>query len=101
MIAIVYKKQQHRLNHRQTKRDVPWDTPPVYLGNPVFDKPDSSAQVIGEIQENHTYHVNYQSTGFDGATQYLNITLYPPGYDAQSLGEGPFPIMGYIIDHRP
>ena len=101
MIAITFRKHLHQSARRWAPFGLP--TPPrtVYLGHPVFSRPDVTSAVVHSVQEGYTYSTNYQTTGFDPALNFVNVTVHPPRAPDAALGDGPFPFSGFVIDHGP
>lgn len=101
MIAVTYKKHIHQSARRWTPYGLPAPPRPVYIGHPVFARPDTTSNVIHSVQEGFTYSVNYQTTGFDPTVNFLNVSVHPPRAPDASLLDGPFPFSGFVIDHGP
>lgn len=101
MIAITFRKHLHQSARRWTPYGLPAPPRPVYLGHPVFARPDTASNVIHSVQDGFTYSVNYQMTGFDPTANFIHITVHPPAAADPALGDGPFSFSGFVIDHGP
>lgn len=101
MVYVAYKKHQHQAARRWKQQGLPAPPKPIYLNQPVFERPDQSAPVLHVIQQGFTYSVNSSVTGFDPSKTFLNITIYPPPPENSALGEGPWPFCGFVVDHGP
>jgi hypothetical protein len=101
MVYVAYKKHQHQAARRWKQHGLPAPPKPVYLNQPVFDRPDQNAPVLHVIQQGFTYSVNNYVTGFDPSKTFLNITVHPSRPENTALGEGPWPFSGFVLDHGP
>jgi len=96
-IEVIRRKYDHKRAARTQSTDKKYDTPPAYIGQPLFDKPTKESAVLHVLAENDRYEVEEILNGFDPETFFYRITCtadpngqihgYVEKIDEQALSE--------------
>lgn len=72
-VSIILKKQEHQSATRRPNTSRPFDTPPIYIGCSVFERPALDSKLIHTVAEGYEYRVNSELTGFDPSQRFIEI----------------------------
>ncbi len=64
-IEAIRRKHSHMRAARTLSDDKPYETPPAYVGQKLFQKPDINSKVVYVLNEEDRYEVKATLTGFD------------------------------------
>lgn len=73
-IEAIRRKNDHIRAARTASKDKPYETPPAYVGQPLFNKPTEDSEVIRNLAGGDTYVVEETLTGFDIRKIFYRIT---------------------------
>jgi hypothetical protein len=76
-IEVIRRKHDHIRAARTASEDKPYETPPAYVGQPLFERPTRDSAVIRVLAEDDRYVVKALLTGFDGGTIFYRIECTP------------------------
>lgn len=93
-IEVIRRKHDHIRSARTPKDDKPYDTPPAYIGQHLYEKPTRDSATLRVLEEDDKYVVEELLTGFDPKAVFYRITCTP------NSGE---PLTGYVerIEEQP
>ncbi|UUZ64350.1 hypothetical protein LP417_04265 [Polaromonas sp. P1-6] len=93
-IEVIRRKYDHIRAARTASEDKPYETPPAYVGQPLFERPTRASKLIRVLAEDDKYVVQELLNGFDAGVIFYRITCTP------SSGE---PVSGYVerIEEQP
>lgn len=72
-IEAIRRKHDHIRSARTVSKDKPYDTPPAYVGQPLFVRPALDSKVIHNLAENDRYDVRDKLSGFDVKKTFYHI----------------------------
>jgi len=72
-IEAIRRKHEHIRSARTVSKDKPYETPPAYIGQPLFEKPSQDSQVIRYLAEDDRYVVEEMLTGFNAQKIFYRI----------------------------
>lgn len=93
-IEVIRRKHEHIRAARTASQDKPYETPPAYVGQSLFERPARDSIVIHNLGEDDRYVVLELLTGFDAKRIFYHIAC------TLSSGER---ILGYVerIEEQP
>jgi len=84
VLDFLLKKQEFDSSKKWPKREKSIPAPPIYIGKPLYEKPDQASQILHYVQENYFYRVDRIVTGFNHAERYLYVFLYQEDAETKS-----------------
>lgn len=97
-VWIVLKKQEHAGARREPAQDVPFDPPPIYIDNIIFESPSSQSKHVHVVSTGFTYTIHRIVGGFNPAEIFYEISA---ASDEQSektlLGGSKYHFRGYLL----
>lgn len=78
-IEVIRRDQEHTKAARTVRTDRPFDMPTAYVGQPMFERPDTQSKKILVLGENHQYAVHEVLDGFQPSKKFYRIHCIAPG----------------------
>lgn len=77
-IEVIRRDQEHAKAARTVRTDRPFDMPTAYVGQPLFERPDTQSKQILVLGENHQYEVLDVLDGFQPNKKFYHIHCRVP-----------------------
>ncbi len=77
-IEAIRRDQEHTKAARTVRTDRPFDMPTAYVGQPLFERPDTQSKQILVLGENHQYAVHDVLDGFQPGKKFYHIHCNAP-----------------------
>lgn len=77
-IEAIRRNQEHTKAARTVRTDRPFDMPTAYVGQPLFERPDTQSRQIVVLGENHQYAVHEVLDGFQPGKKFYRIHCSAP-----------------------
>jgi len=77
-IEVIRRKQEHRKAALMARTDQPFDMPTAYVGQPLFESPDTQSKALLTLSPNHQYVVNELLDGFELGKKFYGIRCNAP-----------------------
>lgn len=94
LLGVLLAKQRYDARHKWPKRVKSAETPPVYIGKPVYSMPCSGGQVVMNVPERYWCSIERCVTGFNSSEKYFYIHLHPQEKQEDLLGGH---VWGYVL----
>jgi len=78
-IEVIRRKQEHTKAARTVRTDRPFDMPTAYVGQPLFERPDTESQQLLILEEDYQYSVHEVLDGFQPGKKFYHIRCNAPG----------------------
>lgn len=75
-IEVIRRKQDHFRAVRFASNDKPFDTPPAYVGQPLYQKPDFGSKLVRHLAADDKYLVHEVLSGFPPAKTFYKIDCF-------------------------
>ncbi|GGK70496.1 hypothetical protein [Amphritea balenae] len=95
VLDFLLKKQEFESSKKWPKREKSLPSPPVYIGKPLYEKPDQTSKVILYVQKNYLYRVDRVLTGFNHTEKYLYVYLYQ---EDSETNQPTSQVWGYLLN---
>lgn len=77
-IEVIRRDQEHTRAARTLRTDRPFDMPTAYVGQPLFERPDTKSNQILVLGEDHQYAVHDVLDGFQPGKKFYRIHCNAP-----------------------
>jgi hypothetical protein len=77
-IEVLRRHQQHNKAAIVARTDQPFDMPTAYVGQPLFERPDTQSRQILELGKGYQYVVHDVLDGFQPGKRFYHIHCEPP-----------------------
>jgi hypothetical protein len=77
-IEVIRRDQEHTKAARTGRTDLPFDMPTAYIGQPMFERPDTQSKKILVLGENHQYVIREVLDGFQPNKKFYCIRCNTP-----------------------
>ncbi|MFC7408651.1 hypothetical protein [Hydrogenophaga atypica] len=77
-IEAIRRAQEHSKAARTVRTDRPFDMPTAYVGQPLFERPDTQSRQIVVLSESHQYKVHDFLDGFQPGKKFYYIHCNAP-----------------------
>jgi hypothetical protein len=94
-IDLLRKKKEHEQLKRWPRRDVPFQPPAIYIGQPVFKAARTDSESVHIVAENYLYTINRVVTGFNSTEEFFYISGKEPPDEKSPYGKNY--IWGYLL----
>lgn len=88
-VSIVLKKQEHAGARREPAKDVPFDPPPIYIGQVVYEKPSTQSGHIHVVAKGYTYLIRRIVGGFDPSERFYELSANSEEQSTDTILGGP------------
>ncbi|MFT0172648.1 hypothetical protein ACLKMY_27200 [Paraburkholderia mimosarum] len=72
-IEAIRRKHEHIRAVRTTRGDKPYETPPAYVGQPLWERPTQESPLVHRLQSGDGYTVKEILTGFDASKVFYRL----------------------------
>lgn len=92
LIKFLIKQQSHNKKIMTPKFTQSDTIPMIYVGKPIYSKPDTQSEVMFYIPLESRYDVISKLTGFNGKETFLHVRLYLDGVGSTNV------TIGYVLE---
>ncbi|MCE5989731.1 hypothetical protein LVV83_22155 [Pseudomonas sp. LM20] len=77
LLNILLTKQRYDARRKWPRRIKAVETPPIYLGRPVYKMPIQTSEVVASVPADYYYTIERHVSGFNSGEKYFYVHLWP------------------------